>query len=334
MVFQLLNSAGQRLAPWIASVLLSTAIASGQLMLTPDCHAANEQAIRMLNEERNTDVGVLLAAHIARLGDSRQDRFCKGVLLFQFALSRERVGAFDEAELAAGRSLALLESEGGTNFSPLRRHFQFLANVAIDKKQYAKAEQLLKRADSIPGSDARDRAFENGSRASLALVAGRLEEAEKLGRLSYEERVRSGLGDSIDAAQGLSTLAICLIRQHRTLEAIRILEQCLGILTRSPDSPLTRAQTLIITAIASADQRDNRAAEDYYRQAIGVLPDLHPAVRYDLGRTLFTSYASFLRNAGRRRDAKAAEEQARTFGLDPSTAIVDVNSLMQKPRKR
>ena len=334
MSFQNSKEARHQSAPWVAIFLLSTATALCQTMLRPECKAANDQAIEMLNQERNAEVAGLLAGLVARLGDSHQDRLCQGITLFNLALAHQRLGAIKEAESAASRSLALLESEGGANSSGLRRTVQFLAVIAVEKGQFGNAEQLIKRAESMPGADTRDRAVGYGLEAILSAAAGHLADAEKWGRLCADEWERAGLGDTLDAEHDLSNLAICLMRQHRPVEALVILQRCLGIIARSPNDPTTRAKTLLIMATAYADRRDRRAAEDYFQQAIGVFAELPPVIRRDLGRTLFTSYASFLRNVGRTRDAKTAEEQARAFGPDPSTVVVDVNSLMPKQRKR
>ena len=323
-----------RAAAAAALVLVLPAIASAASIVSPECDAANVSGIKLLDAERVTEAEAWFSSFLAKLDDSPGTKLCKAVTLTSYGQALDRLGKWDEAERAGRRAIDLMEQLQGKDYSPLHRPLQLLVGIALEKGQYAKGERLLGRAEALPGPGLIDLANESGFRAVLESMAERYPEAERSGRRSVEHWEQAGFGDSLSIVPELANLGTVLILQHRHRDAIPVLERCLSILRRSPDSPAMHVRALVVAAVAQANAGDRSTADGYYSEAVSRLPTVPVNARSEIGRQLYAIYADFLRKTGRKRDAKAADEQARTIGPDPSSVVVDVNSLMPKPRTR
>jgi len=76
--------------PVALSVLFLPAIATNAPKLTKICGAQNRQAMRLMDEGRDSAAAALLSKTIRELGEPAGDTLCKGISLINLAIAKYR----------------------------------------------------------------------------------------------------------------------------------------------------------------------------------------------------------------------------------------------------
>lgn len=303
--------------------------------ISPACESANRQALTLLEENRAVEAQTELSQFTAQLeaSDAKDRKVCLGITLHNLTSALERLGQLDVADQVAARSVSLLEETLGSNAVAIRRPLQLQASIAIQKRQWDRADILLTRAESLPALHHADIAMAMVLRGNLLTQAGKLRDAETAYRQALSERELGGQGMSRYVEPVLSNLASLYLKQGRTAEALRLLERQLQISALFPLDVKDHIAALFNLALAYSAAHDEKPADSYFRQAIDSLAGLPVASRSDLGRSVYSEYASFLQRSGRKRESKTIAEAAQTlFGPDPSTFTVGVETLRAERR--
>lgn len=177
---------------------------------------------------------------------------------------------YAEAEVAVKRALDLFDGLFGSEHPRTVGTLVRLAELFRQQARYAEAEPLLKRAAAISNRRvAHDRALYVGNLAALYADQSRWREALPLFQeaLSLEEATW-GTG-SRSTVRALNNLATAHAELQEWAKAIATLNRALEIQDRvAPDAPLT--QTILFNlGVVHADASSPRAAEPFFRRAIG-----------------------------------------------------------------
>ena len=319
----------------LAVLALAAATRLMPTTLSPECDAANRQAVTLLANERVGEAEVQLSQFLSKLGSSADEKLCLGVTLSNLTSALERQGKLDLAEQAAIRSINLLEEKLGPNAPGLLQALRLRTVIALERGQYSKADKLLSRAESLSKLTHLDIAVTKGLRGNLLVRAGHFVEAEAAFRQAIAEREQAGQGATPDIGPELGSLADLYLIERRVPEALVLLERELKISEAFPFDADTRIKMLLELAFAQSLHKDRKEAESYLRRALGLVDTLPPALRPGLGRSVYLHYSSFLSSTGRKREGKALAKQAYAlFGPDSTTLVVGLDSLRATSTQR
>jgi tetratricopeptide (TPR) repeat protein len=300
--------------------------------LSPACTAINEQAIKMAADQQLLAAEVKLSEFAHNLkADSVDGKICLGVTLGNLSAVFQRLGKIDSAEQAATRAASILEETGSVDEGVLRTSLQLLAQIAVKRDSFRKADALLNRLERLPQPRHIDVAVSEGLRGALFVSAGQLTQAEEAYRKSMAERELAGFGSTVGIIPELDNLAILYLNQERTSEALDLLRRAASIAdVPNTDSDL-RVETLGLFGVALGRHHDADEADLCFRRAINLLQEVPVGSRAELGRNIYVNYVAYLRAAGRKKEGKAVLQTASAlFGIDPSVLTVSVDSLLAK----
>jgi hypothetical protein len=313
------------------SVLFLPAIATPAAKLTQTCDAANQQAIKLIDEGRDSDAAALLSKTIRQLGEPAEDKFCKGILLINLAIAKYRLSELNAAERAANEALALMEQTLGSRAPELRQPLQVLANFALERDQLRKADELISRIESLPWETHVDLAAWHRLRATLLARKQHKAEAEQENRAAISERALAGHGGSLDAVPDLWNLAVLYLDERRVAAALPLLKRGLEISDASPLNQELRVRILFGLGIAYSAVADRESAERSFQRAVQLIDSVPSGFRSTLGQVLYEAYSSFLKNIGRKQEAKQLRNRGETlYGRDTSGMTVSFDSLLRR----
>jgi tetratricopeptide (TPR) repeat protein len=316
------------------SAFILSAAACAAITLTPACETANRQARAFLAEERLQDAKTLLLQTTAQLGDSPDDKLCRGLTLGNLASVRVRLGELRSAKEAAETAVSQLEETLGVDTIALRYPLELLANIAIQNEDFGKGFKLLSRVEKLPQASHSNSATIQGLRAVLMMREGKDLDAEKEYRSAIRERELASEQETAEAIPELWNLGVLYLSDRRAAEAIPLLERCLRIIDHSPPNAELKVKTFLALGLAHARLGNNPPAGNYFRRAIDLIDGLPPALRSDLGRILYSQYAQFLRGVGQKKEAKEiAKKGEKWYGRDTPHLTVSVDSLLRKSRQ-
>ena len=311
-------------------MLATTSLAAATL--SPACEATNRQALSVLADQQVAEAEAQLTQFVSQM-ISTNDTLCLAVTLSSLTSVYERAGRLDLAEHSASRAMNLLAQTVPSNSPVWRPPLLLLAKLAIERGQFSKATTLLSRVELLPEPTHVDQALMEGLKAILLVEAGSLAQAESAYQRSIAERDLAGQRATNDIAPELCNLAVLYLKENRASEALPLLERALRIEDNSRYDPDAHVKTLLDLAVAHARTKSSKEANSYFLRAIDILDTLPPTLRPDIGRNVYLFYSSFLRETGRKREAKALDKEAYArFGPDPSTMTVGINSLLAKDR--
>jgi tetratricopeptide (TPR) repeat protein len=314
------------------AVLMLATTSLAATTLSPACEATNRKALSVLADQHVAEAEAQLTQFVSQM-NSTGDTLCLGVTLGSLTSVYERAGRLDLAEQSGTRAMNLLAQTVPSNSPAWRQPLLLLAKLAIERGQFSKATSLLSRVELLPEPTHADQALLEGLKAILLVEAGSLAQAESTYKRSIAERDLAGQGATKDIAPELCNLAVLYLKENRASEALPLLERALRIEDNSRYDPDAHVKTLFELAVAHSITKNSKEANCYFLRAIDLLDTLPPTLRPDIGRNVYLFYSSFLRETGRKREAKALDKAAYArFGPDPSAMTVGVNSLLAKGR--
>ncbi len=235
---------------------------------------------------------------------------CLGMI--DLAAGRER-----ESEANLRQAVALATSALGENNPVVAAYQTNLALALLTVRQFDRAGLLLRRAEFIveshQGAAAAELAPICAELSAVANADGKFAEAEEYARraisiLSLQARPNTR---ALFASQ--VTLAAIYLRAHNTLEAEKILPASVEMQRRTAANPLTLAASLQLLGELRTQQRDWRAAETLFREAIGIYEkssspaDADPAIA-----TLLRGLAEAIKHqGGSKKEVRELEARAR-----------------------
>jgi len=314
----------------VGSLLLS-AVPLMAATLSPECDAANREAIVLLQQGRIAEAEAQLSPFVSTMTGTQDNSVCTGVTLGNMAYMLEKLGKRAAAEHAGNRSVKALEEALGPDSPALCRPLLLLARLRLEEGRVSKAAGLLSRIESLPIQAHDDLAFVKGLKAVLLEKEKDFQGAAAAYRESIAEQEGAGGGASPDIVPDLANLGMLYLKEGRTIEAVSMLERAWRIVELHCCDASSRVRTSLALAVAHTKHRNLEKAESYFRQAMVHLDSLPPILRQLDGRAVYCEYATFLRISGRKREAKTVEERASAlFGPDTSGMVVGVDSLLQK----
>lgn len=321
--------------PVALSVLFLPAIATNAAKLTQICDAPNRQAMRLMDEDRDSAAAALLSKAIRELGEPAEDKLCKGISLINLAIAKYRLGELNAAEGVAKEALALMEQTVGSKAPELRQPLQVLASFALRRDQLRKADELINRIESLPWETHVDLAAWHGLRATLLAREQHKAEAEQECKAAISERELAGDGRSPDIEADLWELAVLYLNERRVAEALPLLKRGLEISEASPLSTELRVRILLGLGVAYSAVADHESAERSFQRAVQLIDSVPPVFRSRLGQVLCEAYSSFLKNTGKKQEAKELRNRGEAlYGRDTSGMTVGFDSLLARQKVR
>lgn len=310
----------------VLSFLFLPAMADGA-KLSPACAAPNEEAMRLIDETRDSEAVALLSKIIDQLGGPAEDKLCAGVLRINLGIAKFRLGELNAAEGAVSDALALMERALGTRAPELRQPLQILAHFALQRDQLRKAGDLISRLESLPWEKHVDLAEWHGLRATLLARQQQKAEAKREYRAAISERELTG--ESVDIVSDLWNLAVLDLDERRGADALPLLQRGLGITETSPLYPELRVRMLTGLGIAYSLVGDRESAERSFQRAVQLIDSIPTGFPTSLGQVLYQVYSSFLKTVGKKQQAKKLSNRGEElYGRDTSRMTVSFDSLL------
>lgn len=184
-----------------------------------------------------------------------------------------------------------------------------LAQTWNGLREYRRAEQALR---GLAGQ------FTGRERAHLLInLSETLYFERKMGEAAQAAEEALGLlgGErSASTVAALGNLAAISFTRHKDAEGIEFLKRAEAILEEGGvGSGVIRLRVLAQLASALAEHREFQTAEVYFRKSLAAIEPLGPT--HPDRAILLHRYASMLKKAGRRAEAKRLENEARSAGL-------------------
>jgi tetratricopeptide (TPR) repeat protein len=320
-----------------ASLALLSEVAAGAEKLNQTCHASNQAAMRLIDEERASEAVAFLSETIQQLGDPAEDKFCKGILLLNLAIAKYLLGGQNAAERAAEESLAFMEQAVGSKAVELRLPLQVLANFALRGNKLKRADELIGRLESLPWERHWDLAVSHGLRANLFARAEKKADAEREFRTAISEwELVNNKNLPLEIVRYFWDLAVLYLNDKKGAKAMPLLKRGLEIAeASSPPNLEPRVRMLLGLGIAYSRAADYESAERSFQRAMQLIDSLPPVFRSSLGQILYTQYSLCLSHLGRKREAKELRGRGETlYGRDRSGMTVSIDSLLPKAKRR
>jgi tetratricopeptide (TPR) repeat protein len=232
----------------------------------------------------------------------------------KLGMTYDALGRSSDAVRMYGRALTWVERTRGKINSDYGTLLNNLAGVYLEQGRCDQAEPLIRQAVAIdtavlPADDLR-LAMARSGLADMEIKHRRYRESEQL--LDQAIRVfeeRPGVGRDLGIAR--NNLAVVRRYQKRHEESRRLLESALvAIETDSgPDHPVL-ARVLNNLGIAYAALARPQEAEQSFRRSIAIAGD-RLGTEHPLYGVMLYNYARFLRDSGRKAEAKTLEAQSR-----------------------
>lgn len=235
-----------------------------------------------------------------------------GLVLQNLGRLLDRKGELREAEKAFRRAVSALKRVPDADPRLLVRTYVGLTAVYIQAGEYTKGEALIRSvaASNLTAAEA-DRASLMGSLGVILAHKSRFAEAEQV--LRETARLCEGSPDAEMQEVGAIAVAnLAGVRMHlgRLGEAIESYRQAIAIMEGIPAaSPVTLTVTLADSAKALHRGGDHRTAEAQYRRAIA-LAEARLGGGHVVLADVLRQYAGFVREAGRRSEARQIAETA------------------------
>ena len=303
------------------------------LPLEPKCVESIQKAVTQVALGKLAESEEELSAALSRVEPSAGDP-CAGLILHNLATIASISGRFLDAERLAASSIAALEKAYPADDRALWRPLMLLAGSRLEQGKKSSARADLKRLREIRPERPQDRALMHGTVGSLLQQLGEHREAEVEYLAALQAWEDSGLGETVDAAAVLTSLATLLIEDRRLNEARRSVDRAAAIFSQSKDAaPMDQSKLLVVSGALHARRREWQDAEVDFREALSIA-DGQRAVDAGYILRLVTSFAEALnknhhRQEGRRMEARAAALRLASPSLD---RVVDVSDLRAHPR--
>jgi tetratricopeptide (TPR) repeat protein len=234
----------------------------------------------------------------------------------KLGITYDALGRFSDAIRMYGRALtwaARVKGKANHEYGTLLNN---MAGVYLEQGRFNEAEPLIRQAAAIlsavlPADDLR-LAMARSGLADLLINRGQYRESEQLLNQAiqvFEER--PGLG--VDLGIARNNLAVVRRFQKRNEESRRLLESALGAIETDagPDHPaLARVLNNLGTAYAALARPQE--AGQAFRRSIAIAGD-RLGTRHPLYGVMLYNYARFLRDCGRKAEAKTLEAQSRVI---------------------
>lgn len=258
-------------------------------------------------------------AYAAALAGAERDKdeLRRGIILQNLGGLLYLEGKLLEAEKTFLRALSAFKRVPDCDPRHVLRVYTGIAAAYIETGQFSKAEAVLRTAlGAYPNPAPAEAASLTGMLGVVLMHRGQLEESEQLLRGTAASGLSSRDAELWEiGAIATANLARLSRRAGRFREAVSLYEQALAVMDALPRRwPTTFAETLAGHAEALRAIGEHNRAEDSYRRAIRTvesgLGPTHPRVA-----RLLRDYAGFLRESGRRSEARTVEREARRIAI-------------------
>jgi tetratricopeptide (TPR) repeat protein len=269
-------------------------------------------ADRLVRENRHHEAETAYTRASKQAEKLGADQLPMAVTLNHMGHQYQILGRLREAERVNAAALAIVERRLGTASPDAVRVALDLSTVYLELGEVSKTESLMRRF--LRGSNelsAADRATLLAELASVMACKQQFEEAEALYRAALavferdptpEFRERTIIGQS-----NLSTIYMRIGRFSEGRSYSDRAQALLRMMTNPP--PLLVLKTLASAAAVSALTGKSEEADSLFRFVISHCEDNFGPDYYLMGYVM-DSYAEFLRRAGRRKDARTAQNRA------------------------
>ncbi|HXB73651.1 MAG TPA: tetratricopeptide repeat protein [Candidatus Acidoferrales bacterium] len=323
---------------FIASVMISAAASTGAASQTSEWAQMVNRAdtLDQKGQYQEAALGYESALRLAATlgpGDRRLQ-----LTLNKLALTYDALGRYSDAIRLYQRALALVEHAKGKNSQEYASLLNNLSAVYVEEGDFGRAEPLIRQAMAIDEAllqpDSPQLAKARSVLADVLIKRAKYSEADHL--LAQAIHVfENQPGGQRDVGIALNNLAFVRRKEKQNVESRRLLEQALAVIESDsgPDHPLlARVHNNLGDTYAALGLRD--LADAAYRRSIQIseaqLGPEHPQFGI-----MLHNYAGFLRDCGRKSEAKVLEARSRA-ALQQSARLngvgmtVDVSSFRQK----
>jgi tetratricopeptide (TPR) repeat protein len=278
-----------------------------------------ESALRLADSFRSADLRVPLTMNKLALTYDSMGRYSDAIHLFQ-------------------RALPLIEHSKGKNTQEYGSLLNNMAAVYLEQGEVVKAEPLIRQALAIDLAVLQpDDPQLAKARSVLADVLTKRAKYVEAGQLLVEviRFFENRPGGLRDLGISKNNLGVVRRRQNQNEESRRLLEEALATIESdsSPSHPLlARVQNNLGDTYAALGLRDR--ADAAFRQSIQI-GDAHLGPEHPQYGVMLHNYAGFLRDCGRKSEAKVLEARSRA-ALQQSARrngagmTVDVSAFRQK----
>ena len=234
--------------------------------------------------------------------------------LNKLALTYDALGRYSDAIHLFQRVLPLVERSKGKNTQEYASLLNNLSAVYLEYGQFAKGEPLIRQAlaidEAVLKPDDPQIAKARSVLADLLIRRGKYAEADRLlaqSIRSFENRP-AGIRD---LGIALNNLAVVRRLEKQSEDSLRLLEKARAAIESDSDPGhpmLARIQNNLGDTYAALGLRDQ--ADRAYRQAIQIA-EVNMGPEHPQYGIMLHNYAGFLRDCGRKSEAKALESRAR-----------------------
>ena len=311
---------------------LTVALASAQTLesanpIQQECVALNMNSVS--GQQTDAEFEVQARRMLARVGDSGEYNFCKGMTLSYLALSLLAQDKLDGAKQAAEASLKLLEPVivipaglGGTKDGLLRQSIGVLASAAISRNNFDEAARQAARLHPLAATE-KTLALESGLWMSIAIHRNQLNVAVQYGKETIAHWDKAGIRAVDPMENDLIDLGVALVMSGRPTEAIPFVNRAIDMSGEMRAfGAQAKANALMGFSQWQAGHGSN-TADRCFKTALYWLDQVPQQERAQPGRQVYATYLSYLNATGRRREAKIVRAKLDSFGADPNQWLVD-----------
>ena len=258
--------------------------------------------------------------------------------LNKLALTYDALGRYTDSIRLFQRALAMVERAKGKDSQEYGSVLNNLSAVYVEEGDFAKAEPLIRQAlvidEKVLRPDSPQLAKARSVLADVLIKRGKYPEADRLlvQAIHFFEKQPGG---QRDVGIALNNLGVVRRKEKQNEESRRLLEEALAVIESDsgPDHPvLARLHNNLGDTYAALGLRDQSDAA--YRRSIQIA-EAHLGPEHPQFAVLLHNYAGFLRDCGRKSEAKilearsraAFQQSARRNGIGMT---VDVSAFRQK----
>jgi tetratricopeptide (TPR) repeat protein len=314
--------------PASRALLYLYVFAGGALLAQTDPCVELERLVDGQASAGAEEIASTLREYASSGAHSNTEARCAAIVYSIYAASIGASGRIGEAEIAAERSLAILDKLAVVDQQLLTRTLHTLIVMRLESGKTAKAWQAYRRMKTIDSPLRGDRAMVHEVGAALLHASGRLKECA----LEYLEVLRAIENgehqNSANSASILTVLALVYSEDHRVDEAKHTLDRVDTILRDAADVvPLDRIRALHVRGVLFKERHQWVESERVLRE-VATLAEKENLLGSVTLSSLWSDFAAVLRKTSRRDEARRIEARAAGFRTQPgSNASVDVTEL-------
>jgi tetratricopeptide (TPR) repeat protein len=261
----------------------------------------------VISEARSGSISraVGLLAPLLASGVEPAERSCAGQILAGIASILASEFRFAEAENLARRAVEIIESSAGTEHRVLTGALHSLAMALIQQRKLASARSVLRRMQALGSERPEYQALVHEISAYLFVASGKPYGAESEFAAALNAWETAGRGSGIEASDVCYSLSLLYIDTGQLDKAKTFVDRAIAIAAASPDAlPADRMKLLNARAVVSTRRRERFAAEADVREALSISQS-DVRIAPEIGFLVIDNYATMLRDAGRKADARA-----------------------------